>query len=331
MCDGNAYPVLAIRPYQAMCLICAFGEGAGGPKDGRLKEILDAVREYPDRPIALNCNAGDVYVYQEPGTAEDTPGSPEFNRKRDLDILTKLDLAPGSILPARTVLLSVIHNVATAAGICGYDTVTSDAWRGCPKAKSGFFEKGVAKGIDVIIPPRGEDEMARDKVASIKDSLEADAIAIRPHILVCAVSQYGNGIRPPFKPDNLPEMMQHILKHPDTLIKLAPGADWMMCGPCPARVADLNACVCSPISSGGLFNEMKDLNVLQALGLTYGTTMKAKDMYKLIFERIPKVNGVCALTNDLPNTSVWRDPCGTKADPCPGYAKGRAELMPLFA
>jgi len=331
MCDGKACSALSIRPYQAMCLICAFGEEDAGPKDGRLKEILDAVREYPDRPTALNCNAGDVYVYQDPGTAEDTPEGADYNRKRDLDILGKLDLAPGSILPARTVLLSVIHNVATAAGICGYDTVTSDAWRGCPKAKSGFFEKGVERGIEAIIPPRSEDAMARDKVASIKDAFEADALAIRPHILVCAVSQYGNGIRPPFKPDNLPEMMQHILKHPDTLITLAPGADWMMCGPCHARLAELNACVGGRIGACGIYNEMKDLNVLQALGLTYGTTMKAKDIFKLIFERIPKVDNVCALINGLPNTSVWRDGCGANAAPCPGYDKGRAELMPVFA
>ena len=321
---------LSVRPYHPLCLVCAFGEDDAGPRDGRLKELLDLVREYPDRPVALDCNAGDVYVYQEPGLNGDTPEGAEFNRKRDIDILMKLDLAPGSVLPARTLLRSILKSIPTAAGVCAYDKVTSDAWRGCPKATSGCYEKGVAKGIDAIIPPRTEHKMARDKDASLKDMYEADAIAIRPHILVCAVAQYGGGTRPPFKPDNLPEMVQHLLKHPETLIKLVSGADWMMCGPCPSRVPDMNACVCGQIGSGGLYNELKDLNTLQALGLTYGATMKAKDMYKLIFERIPKVDGVCALTNSLPDTSVWRDSCGASESPCPNYAKGREQLMPIF-
>ena len=42
----------------------------------------------------------------------------------------------------------------------------------------------------------------------------ADAIPVRPHILVCAVCQYGEGSRPPYETDNLPEMLQFILKNP---------------------------------------------------------------------------------------------------------------------
>jgi len=321
--------IQAIRPYQALCLICAFGEDDAGPERGRLREILDQVREYPDRPLALHCNAGDVYVYQDPGPAEDTPEGSEFNRKRDLDILAKLDLAPGSILPARTLLSSVLESIPTVAGICGYDTVTSHAWRGCPKAKSGFYEVGRGKGIGAIIPARGKEEMARDKESSLQGMYQAETIAVRPHILLCAVAQYGGGTRPPFEPDNLPEMIQHILEHPDTLIKLVEDADWLMCGPCPSRVPKMNACVCGQIASGGLYNVSKDLNVLQALGLTYGVTMKARDIYRLIFERIPSVDGVCALTNRLPDTSVWRDGCGRQATPCPNYAKGREQLKRL--
>lgn len=318
---------MSVRPYQVLCTICAFGESETGPSEGRLKEILDAVREFPDRPMALCCNAGDVYVYQDPGVDEDTPGGAEFNRKRDLDILVRLDLAPGATLPARTVFLSALRAVPSAVGTCGYRTTTGDAWRGCPKACSGCYEKGRERGIAAIIPPRSEADMARDKEASLRDMFVADTIAIRPHILVCAVTQYGGGTRPPYPPDNLPEMIQHIIKHPDTPISLVEGAGWMMCGPCPSRVPAMNACMCGQIGSGGLYNELKDLNVLQALGLTYGTTMAARDIYALIFERITSVDGVCALTNGLPDTSVWRDGCGKSASPCPGYAKGRQMLL----
>ena len=104
----------------------------------------------------------------------------------------------------------------------------------------------------------------------------------------------------------------------------------MMCGPCPSRVADQNACVCGRYGSGGLYNELKDLNVLQRLGLTYDVTMPAGDLYRLIFERITDPDGICAFPREIPGTSIWRDGCGSKENPCPGYGKGRDELMPKF-
>lgn len=323
--------VTALRPYQLMCIACVLGEDESGPTAGRLKEALDTIRENPDAPVALRCNAGDVFVYQDSGVAEDTPEGKDYNRKRDLDILEKLDLAPGAILPARILLGRMLKLIPTTDGICAYDRVTSDAWCGCPKAACGYYEKTREAGISAIIPPRDDGEMARDKLESLLAMERAEAVTVRPHILVCAVAQYGGGTRPPFPPDNLPEFLQHILKHPDTPVTLVGGADWMMCAPCPSRVPAMNACVCGQIGSGGLYNELKDLNVLQQLGLTYGATMKARDIYQLIFDRIPSVDGVCALINGLPEGSVWRDGCGAQEKPCPGYAKGREELMQLLA
>jgi hypothetical protein len=61
--------------------------------------------------------------------------------------------------------MSVLKTITTVSGICGYDIVTSDAWFGCPKAKSGNYEKGCARGITAIIPPRSEEEMAKEKTA----------------------------------------------------------------------------------------------------------------------------------------------------------------------
>jgi hypothetical protein len=145
------------------------------------------------------------------------------------------------------------------------------------------------------------------------------------------VCQYGGGVRPPFKPDNLPELVEMVLTiKPDIPITLVRGADWMMCAPCAARAPELNACVCGPISSGGLYNELKDLNLLQRLGLTYGTTMKARELFKLIFERVPSALGVCALNNHgNPPNSFWWDPCGESnvKGGNKNYEKGRKELL----
>jgi hypothetical protein len=66
--------------------------------------------------------------------------------------------------------------------------------------------------------------------------------------------------------------------------------------------------------------------VLQAIGLTYGTVMGAREMLRLILERAPTTNRVCALNQvPLPDHSVWLDACHSMVFPGP-YEKGRAEL-----
>jgi len=307
-------------------MICSLAE-TSAPADPKLKAIFEAVRQDPDRPITLSSNAGGVYVYQHPGPQDDTPEGSEFNRKRDLDILQRMNWAPGTTLPARTALNAVLKTIPSAAGICGYSAVTSDAWRGCPKADSGDYEKGAAKGIQAIIPPRTDEEMAGEKETSLRALHSATRVTIRPHILLCAVCQYGGGTRPPLKVDNLPELLDLILhKNPDILITLVQGADWMMCAPCPSRVAKLNACV-NVLGSGGLSNEKRDLDMLQKLGLHYGTTMKARELYRLIFEKIPSTQEICKREN--PSPSVWWDGCGESnvQQGNQNYEKGRRELM----
>jgi len=210
------------------------------------------------------------------------------------------------------------------SGICAYDSATSDAWKGCPKATSGCYEKAREHGIARIIPPRSEEEMAGEKRKSLEAMHQAEAITIRPHILVCAVCQYGGGARPPFKPDNLPDLLQLMLKKPDTLVRLVEGADWMMCAPCPSYVPATSACV-NVKGSGGLTNQLRDLRTLQKLGLTYGSRIKAGDLYKLIFERIPSTVDICRL--ESPTPSVWWDPCGERTSNNEDYRKGREMLM----
>lgn len=323
------YPVMVVRPYQIFCLVCSFGEDPTGPTNPRLREILDKVRENPEMPVAVCCNSGDVFAYQNPGTEEDTPEGADYNVKRDDEILRRMDLVPGSVLPARILLQRLLVEIPSSSGICHFDTVTSEAWRGCSKSGQKYYEKGREKGMDFIIPLRPEEEMAHDKEETLQEMCQADAITLRPHILLCAVGQYGEGIGPPYKEDNLPEMIQYVLENPDTPVTLVRGADRMMCGPCPYRAVSISACVTGVYASAGLYNELKDLNTLQVLGLTFGTTMKAKALFELIFERIPNVRDACVLDSDIPDRSLWRDVCDKT--PCPGYAKGREMLMKAFA
>ena len=333
---------LILRPYQLLCTICSLGEEGKGSlkKYEKYKKIQDAVRKNPDIPITLVCNAGPLYTYQDSGTKEDTPEGEEFNRKRDLDVLQILDLALGCTLPARALFTTLLKGVSTVSGICGYNTVTGEAWKGCPEAVSGNYERGYEKAIkttwysklsNVLVTPRTEEEMAQEKKKSLQELYSASVVTIRPHILVCAVCQYGAGLRPPFKEDNLPELLELILnRNTDILIKMTHGADWMMCAPCPGRNPELNSCT-HVLGSGELDSQKRDLDLLQKLGMKFGSTMKARELYRLIFERITTTHGIpdiCLRYNNMP--SIWWDDCSGhlyQANPQAKYIKGKRELM----
>ena len=314
---------LTLRPYQALCAVCSLGRDEPGADEARL---METVRRTPDMPITLQCNVGDVFTFQDPGIEDDTPEGAEYNQLRDLEILLRLNLVPGSTVTARILFNRVLDAITTVSGICGFKGATGEAWGGCPRANSGDYERAREKGIAAIITPRSEEVMASDKRDSLAAMHEAKGTGtmVRPHILVCAVCQYGGGTRPPFKPDNLPELVALIRQEPETLITMAEGADWMMCAPCPDRAPEQNACV-NTKGAGGLTNQLRDLRTLQKLGLEYGSTMSAGELYKLIFERIPSTLEICRM--DSPGHTVWWSNCGARTTNNEQYAVGREMLM----
>jgi len=330
--------VLKVRPYQLMCAICSLGGPL--PQDvraGAVERLKAAVRGDPDIPVMLVCNAGDLFLWQDPGAGEDTPEGADYNRKRDLDILQRMNWLPGTTLPARVLFRSLFPltrrptPIPTAEGLCGYGA-SEAGWEGCPKARSGDYERGLALGVEALIPPRGAEEMAREKGASVEAMRSAEEIRIRPHLLLCAVCQYGGGTRPPFMPDNLPEFLQMVLTdRPEAPVRLVRQADWMMCAPCPNRVPGMNACA-NLQGAGGLSNEKRDLDVLQALGLHFGDVMPARELYRRVFERITTTLTTCARAGCCPTSAWWDRSCGD-ANPETRhrlYEKGRGELMVRF-
>lgn len=321
---NTPYPGMTLRPYQLLCAVCALGADQSEEIDLENKRVLDSLKQNPDQPITLRCQVGEIFAYQDCGAGDDTPEGAEYNLRRDLEILHKLDLIPGGTLPARALFYRILERIETTSGICGYDRETAPEWKGCPKARSGQYEKGRAKGIYAIVPCRSEKDMQNDKASSLAAMYQAGEISVRPHILLCAVCQYGGGIRPPYAEDNLPELIELMLKQPDTRIKLVPNADWMMCAPCPQRLPEINGCV-NQMGAGGLPNQMRDLRMLQKLGLTFGATRKAREIYRLIFERISGTLEVCRL--DHPKPSVWCDGCGSPTSNSEQYEKGKQMLM----
>ncbi|MBI3987296.1 MAG: hypothetical protein HY343_10265 [Lentisphaerae bacterium] len=95
-CNG-----LIARPYQLLCAVCSIGQGSARPENDRVRRLLEAVRADPDVPVTVRCNAGtdSLFGFQDPGAEADMPEGADYNQKRDLDILHRLDLPPESPCP----------------------------------------------------------------------------------------------------------------------------------------------------------------------------------------------------------------------------------------
>ena len=316
---------LEVRPYQLMCVICRLGEGKTADLgNARLTEVLAAVRKDRKTPIRLVCNVDTVYRYQNPGTEGNTGEGELYNAKRDLDVIQKLGLVPGDTRPAVDMFERVLTNIPTAKGVCGYETVTADTWRGCARAGSGNYEKGHALGIKAIIPPRDEQEKAEFKKTSVAEIYEAKTLRIRPHHLMCMSCFYGARMEKlaPIKEDNLFEAIDVIHKNPEIPVTLIRGT-CMICPPCSHYEAETKLCLGG--RSMALRDQKKDLDVLQKLGLKYGDTLPARKLYELLYARIPSTRDICGYGDGekrAPEWSICGDPEGKET-----YRKARAAKL----
>lgn len=295
---------LDVRPYQLMCIVCRIGQGRTADLGSvRLSEILAAVREDPIRPVRLRCHADSVYGYQNPGHEDDTPEGELFNEKRDLDILQKLGLVPGDTRPAVDMFERLLKNIPTAMGVCGYPTTTSEAWQGCARAASGDYEKGHSLGIGAVIPLRDKEEKARAKKASVEAIYRADRLSIRPHHLMCMSCFHGGKSElKPIEEDNLFEVIDVVQKNPDIPVQLVRGC-CVICPPCSRY--DPESTFCLGGRSMALRDQKKDLEVLQRLGLQYGDTLPARELFTLLYERIPSTRLVCAWGDGEARAPEW--------------------------
>ena len=318
---------LEVRPYQLMCILCRIGEGLEDDlHDERLTGILRAVRQKPGIPVTLRCNVDTVYGYQNPGRNEDTPEGELFNEKRDLDIVQRLGLVPGATRPAQELFQRLLDNVDSAMGICGYGEATSEEWQGCAWASSGYYEEGQARGIAGVIPPRPDGEKEDAKAASTRAIYDADVLRIRPHHLMCmACFHAGKEELAPIEEDNLFEAIDVIQKNPDLPVTLVPGC-CMICPPCSRYDPATDLCVSG--NGMGLRDQKKDLDVLQCLGLSYGETLPARELYRRLFAAVSSTRDICGYVDGVERGREWRvcgGPEGAEA-----YRKARASGMGIL-
>jgi hypothetical protein len=304
-----------------MCIVCRLGAGCRDDLgDPRLTAILKAVRQDPKRPLSLRCNVDNVYRYQNPGHADDTPEGELFNVKRDLDIVQKLGLVPGDTRPAIDLFERLLAKIPHSQGICGYQTRTSDTWRGCAQAGSTNYEKGREQGIKAIIPLRDPKEKAKYKQVSAAAIYRARVLQIRPHHLLCMSCFHGGKDKlAPIAEDNLFEAIDVIQKHPDIPVMLLAGV-CLICPPCGQYDPRTKLCVGG--RSMALRDQKKDLDVLQKLGLKYGDTLPARQLYQLLFERIPALRDICAYGDGETRAPEWSICSGAGKEDA--YQKARA-------
>lgn len=289
--DGD---LIELRPQQLLCILCMNG-GAVLPfiKKNNLKEKLEKIRMDPETRIHL------VTGFNEIGVQNDMfyELSPQ-ERRRDLIILQKLGLVPGSIRTARVLLQRINDNITDLQEICARNNMPSDTWYDCPLAAGKFFDVGKKS----IINSRDSNEMKKAKEDSSKRVNDSEQLVVRAHHLLCILCSIGANTDKPKEKNNTYEVWRKIIDNPDILVTVVDGcSQCMICKPCGNYRADKSIC----ISLSGLRDRLKDLNVFQKLGLNPGDTVPAKILYKMISEKIPNTFGICQY--DKETSQEWRN------------------------
>jgi len=316
---------LQVRPYQLMCIFCKSAGGFGKTlQDRKLKKILEKVRKNPDMPVTLVCNVSSNYAYQNPGKEDDTSEGELYNKKRDIDILQRMGLVPGTTMPARALLAKLLEAVESSREICGYGDNGSKIWKGCKKAESGNYEAARKKGLSSIVLERTDEDCARAKKISAAKMYNSKILSIRPHHLMCmacfSAGPKGNG---PIAADNLYEAIDVIRKNPDISVRFVEGP-CMVCPPCKVYLPGKKICIGG--RSMALRDEKKDLGVLQKLDMKYGDVMKAKELYHKLFTTIKSTKEICGFGDGIARSYEWTG-CGM--DGLPAYEKARKEGMKI--
>lgn len=318
-CASNWAPThgeecLAVRPHHLLCLFCL--QGGGNPPD-REVGLLDLVlkRVQANRNLMLTMET----AFNATGGPANEPALYDpATRRKDLQVLQQLNLAPGDTRPAHWLLRDYIPRYfPTLWNVCDLGGETGPAWKECPECRSGAYRQGLQAGIITL---RSAEDMAECKRWSCEQVETTGRLRLRPHHLLCIMDFWGLGNDAPIAGDNLWEPLIRMRDNPDIEVELVEGA-CMVCPPCHAWDPERNICD----GACGLRDRLKDLNTLQKLGLAPGEVRTARELYDLIWERITDIQQICGNMN----TTVleWHDCAGVR-DGRHGKARCRGQFIP---
>ncbi len=74
------------------------------------------------------------------------------DEKKDLDVLQKLDLKYGDILPALKLYQRIFERIKTTKEICGFGDgiVRSPEWKGCGMKGNKGFKRSKREGMKIL-------------------------------------------------------------------------------------------------------------------------------------------------------------------------------------
>jgi hypothetical protein len=316
--DGLCKAAISIRPYQLLSTVCIIG-GAKCPQmdEAKAAEVITRVKTDPTTTIRLESNVDEIphFSMLDPQDNISPDTQDVFNRKRDLDVLQRLGLVPGDTRRARYLFELLFSRIETPDNLCAYDTTD---WKGCTLARSGVYEKVHAQGWKAVVYNRSDQECNEYRRANVKRIGNNAGLFVRPHHLMCMSCWYVSGQKQLPRPnDTIFEIWERISKEPDIKITLVEGT-CMACDSCDGFHPPTGRCV---HSCGLIRDYKKDLDCFQKLGLMPGSSMKARELLALLFERIPSTRDICGYGDGIVRSNEWL--ICSSPDGNPGYAKTR--------
>jgi len=310
--DGLCNPRIQIFARQLPALVCVQG-GADCPliKTSRARALLEQLKRNPAVTIQLKSEADCVPHYTtQIGRRARTNPEDVFDRKRDLDVLQRLGLCPNDTRRARYLFERLFARIPTLDGLCAYAT---PGWEGCPVARGGVYEKVRAAGWQAVVAHRTPEAMQASRCRNVQRIESEDRLYVRPHHLMCLACGYAGGANDAPRPnDTLHEILQRVRREPDVPIVLVEGP-CEACDCCDGFHPHTGRCV----HAGGLIRDYKkDLDCFQKLGLMPGDVRPARELFRLLFERIPSTRDVCGYGDGITTCEEWRicsDPTGSPA------------------
>jgi hypothetical protein len=281
------------------------------------QEVLKLVKTDPAATIRLTSDADRVPHYSQLSAEDyrqlDREGV--LNRKRDLDVLQRLGLSPGDTRRARYLYELLLQQVESPVGICAHDT---PGWEGCPLARSGAFESIRDKGWREIVFDRPEEDKAEGRRRSVERIRNDPVLQVRPHHLMCMSCWLGGTEGEDARGnDTLDEIWRRIRRDPEVKIMLVEG-NCEACHCCDGFDPVSTRCV----HAGGLLRDYKkDLDVFQRLGMMPGDTMNARELLKLIYEKVASTTEVCGYGTGQATSREWNVCSGPDGNA--GYAEAR--------
>ena len=327
---GSDAAPLEVRAHHLLCAVCVRG-GCKTPPPGKriINRLLETMWSYPYVTLKIladtDMNRAHFLDVYEGDARKRLPQSFKrrrddyVGRRKDLEVCRVLGIVPNTIMPAFLAYTILFERQPTLDGICRTDSRQSRAWPRCPHSRKGYYEKIAGerlyslreqtmlgeeldgKGIWAMVRPRTQEDMLNAKRKSAQYLMEkADRLYMRPQHVLCLLCRPNK--EDPLVEDNLIELLRRMEDNPDIPVTLTEGC-CSVCAPCNEYHAGEHLCYHAHIK-----NSLRDLMILERLGLAPGATLPARKLYQLVYERIGSLREVCGW-RDGSNTAPYWAPC----------------------